>query len=475
MPRTAVVILAAGKGTRLRSERPKVLFPLCGRPMLTYVLQTAAALEPAETVVVISPDADDVAALCEGWPATTTVVQERQLGTGHAVLQARQRLERFGGDLVILSGDTPLLGDETARALLEAHRREGAALTCLTMTPPDPAGYGRIKRDGDGRMVGIVEERDAGEAEQALTEVNGGIYCADPAVLFPALEELRPDNVQGEYYLTDVVGAVVAKGLTVVGHRAPRWPEALGINSRAELAQVTRFMRERINARHMEAGVTFIDPGAAYVDDTVAIGPDTVIHPQVHLWGETTLGRACELWPGVHIIDSRLGDEVLVKDSSLITDSEVGSQVQIGPCAHLRPEVILRDGVKIGNFVELKKTEMGAGSKANHLAYIGDATVGEGANIGAGTITCNYDGIQKHRTIIEDGAFIGSDTQLVAPVRVGRGAIVAAGSTVTEDVPPYALAISRVPQINKEGWAHKHWAKRDELKAKTKKSPQEED
>jgi len=261
MPRTAVVILAAGKGTRLRSERPKVLFPLCGRPMLTYVLQTAAALEPAETVVVISPDADDVAALCEGWPATTTVVQERQLGTGHAVLQARQRLERFGGDLVILSGDTPLLGDETARALLEAHRREGAALTCLTMTPPDPAGYGRIKRDGNGRMVGIVEERDAGEAEQALTEVNGGIYCADPAVLFPALEELRPDNVQGEYYLTDVVGAVVAKGLTVVGHRAPRWPEALGINSRAELAQVTRFMRERINARHMEAGVTFIDPG----------------------------------------------------------------------------------------------------------------------------------------------------------------------------------------------------------------------
>lgn len=475
MPRTAVVILAAGKGTRMRSERPKVLHPLCGRPMLAYVLETAAALEPAETVVVVGPEADETAALCEGWPGASTVVQDHQLGTGHATLQVRQRLERFGGDLVILSGDTPLLRAETAQALLAAHRQEGAALTCLTMTPPDPTGYGRIVRDGDGAMVGIVEERDAKEPERAIGEVNGGIYCADPKVLFPALEELRPDNVQGEYYLTDLASAVAAKGLTVVGHRAAEWREALGVNSRADLARVTRLMRERINARHMEAGVTFIDPEAVYVDDTVVIGQDTVIHPQVHLWGETTVGRACELWPGAHIIDSRLGDEVLVKDSSLITDSEVGSRVQIGPCAHLRPEVILRDGVKIGNFVELKKSEMGPGSKANHLAYIGDTTVGERANIGAGTITCNYDGIQKHRTIIEDEAFIGSDTQLVAPVRVGRGAIVAAGTTVTEDVPPYALALSRTPQVNKEEWAHKHWAMRDELKARATESDDEED
>lgn len=475
MPRTAVVILAAGKGTRMLSERPKVLHPLCGRPMLAYVLQTAAALEPAETVVVIGPEADETVALCEGLPEVRTVVQDQQLGTGHAVLQVRRRLESFDGDLVILSGDTPLLRPETARALLAAHRREGAALTCLTMTPPDPAGYGRVLRDGDGTMVGIVEERDASEAERAIAEVNGGIYCADPRVLFPALEELRPDNVQGEYYLTDLAGAVAAKGLPLVGHRAAEWREALGINSRVELARVARLMRERINARHMEAGVTFIDPEASYVDDMVVIGQDTVIHPQVHLWGETTVGRACELWPGAHIIDTQLGDEVLVKDGSLITDSEVGSRVQIGPCAHLRPEVILRDGVKVGNFVELKKSEMGPGSKANHLAYIGDTTVGERANIGAGTITCNYDGIQKHRTIIEDEVFIGSDTQLVAPVRIGRGAIVGAGTTVTDDVPPYALALSRAPQINKEEWAHKHWAQRDKLKVMGAGPAEEED
>ncbi len=450
----------------MRSAVPKVLHPICGRPMLDYVLETAAALEPTATVVVIGSEAEAVSALCEARAGVRTVVQAEQLGTGHAALQARPALESFEGDLVILSGDTPLVAAATVRSLLERHRREGAALTCLTISPPEAAGYGRVLRDGDGRMVGIVEERDASEAERALGEVNGGLYCADPSFLFPALEDLAPDNVQGEYYLTDVVGAAAAKGLRLVGHPASDWREALGINSRAELAQVTRLMRERINARHMDAGVTFIDPEAAYIDDEVTIGADTVVHPQVHLWGATTVGRGCELWPGVHVIHSRLGDQVLVRDSSLITDSEVGSRVQIGPCAHLRPEVILRDGVKIGNFVELKKSEMGPGAKANHLAYIGDSIVGERANIGAGTITCNYDGIQKHQTIIEDEVFIGSDTQLVAPVRVGRGSIVGAGTTVTRDVPPYSLALSRADQIIKEEWAHKHWARRDELKAR---------
>jgi bifunctional UDP-N-acetylglucosamine pyrophosphorylase/glucosamine-1-phosphate N-acetyltransferase len=439
--------------------------------MLEYVLQTAAALEPAHTVVVIGREADQVADICSGWPATETVVQDPPLGTGHAAQQARQRLEGFQGDILILSGDTPLICPETLRQMVAAHRREASALTCLTIEPPEPGAYGRILRDEAGHVVGIVEDSDATEGQKAIGEVNGGIYLADPEVLFPALEELRPDNVQGEYYLTDVVSAVAAKGLKVLGFRVSDWKEVLGVNSRSELAQVTRIMQQRINGRHMEAGVTFIDPEAAYIHDTVSIGTDTVIHPQVHLWGQTTIGRGCELWPGVHIIDSRLGDEVLVKDGSLITQSDVGSRVQIGPCAHLRPEVILHDGVKIGNFVELKKSEMGPGSKANHLAYIGDATVGARANIGAGTITCNYDGIQKHRTIIEDEAFIGSDTQLVAPVRVGRGAIVAAGTTVTEDVPPYSLALSRVPQLNKEDWAHKHWAKRQELK----KTEEEED
>jgi bifunctional UDP-N-acetylglucosamine pyrophosphorylase/glucosamine-1-phosphate N-acetyltransferase len=441
--------------------------------MLAYILETASAAEPAETVVVVGSEAHGVTEICRGRPSTSTVVQEAQLGTGHAAMQARQALEHFDGDVLILSGDTPLIRASTALELLARHRSEGAILTCLTMTPPDPSGYGRIIRNDSGQIARIVEERDAEEAELALGEVNGGIYCADPSVLFPALEELKPDNVQGEYYLTDVVGMVAEKGLKVAGYAVPDWQEALGINSRAELAALTRLMRQRINARHMEAGVTFIDPEAAYIDHQVTIGPDTVIHPQVHLWGDTAVGRGCELWPGAHVINSRLGDEVLVKDSSLVTESDVGSRVQIGPCAHLRPEVVLGDGVKIGNFVEIKKSELGPGSKANHLTYIGDTSVGAGANIGAGTITCNYDGIQKHRTIIEDEVFIGSDVQLVAPVRVGRGAIVGAGTTVTKDVPAYSLALSRPEQINKEDWAHQYWAKRDEIKAE--KKGQEED
>lgn len=453
----------------MRSALPKVLHPVCGRPMLAYVLEAASVLEPSETVVVVGPGAGEVERLAEGWPATSTVLQEEQLGTGHAVMQARKKLEQHGGQVVILSGDTPLVRASTVQELVAVHRKKKAALTCLTMTPPDPRGYGRLARDGKGRVLGIVEESDAGAEELSIGEVNGGVYCAEAEVIFPALAELKADNAQGEYYLTDVVGAMASKGLKVLGHQAGEWRDVLGVNSRSELAQVTRIMRGRINARHMEAGVTFIDPESAYVDSTVVIGPDTVVHPQVHLWGETRIGEACELWPGAHVIDSSLGDEVLVRDGCLIASSDIGSRVQLGPYAHLRPEVVLHDGVKVGNFVELKKSEMGPGAKANHLSYIGDATVGAGANIGAGTITCNYDGIQKFRTIIEDEAFIGSDTQLVAPVRVGRGAIVGAGTTVVKDVPPYSLALSRAEQLNKEDWALKHWAKRDELKAKKKR------
>jgi bifunctional UDP-N-acetylglucosamine pyrophosphorylase/glucosamine-1-phosphate N-acetyltransferase len=464
----AAVLLAAGKGTRMRSALPKVLHAVCGRPMVHHVTACAIQAGAEHVYPVIGHGAGQVAEhLGSAFPGApvTPVVQEEQLGTGHAVLTCRSHLKGYTGAVLILSGDVPLVTPDLVAGLMAAHREAGGGLTVLTVELDNPTGYGRILRDGVGEPAGIVEEKDATPAQRAVREINTGIYVADGRLLFGLLPQVSRDNAQGEYYLTDVVGLALKEGLPV---HLYRWhdPEAvLGVNSRADLARVEAVMRRRIAAALMAGGTTLIDPERTYVDVGVTVGPDTVIHPGVTLQGATVIGAGCTVYPGVRIVDSRVGDGVTVKDGSLLTEARLDGDNSVGPMAHLRPGTHLMRGARVGNFVETKKAVIGEGSKVNHLSYVGDAEVGAGVNIGAGTITCNYDGTHKHRTVIGDGAFIGSDTQLVAPVTVGAGAVVAAGSTVTGDVPGGALAITRVPQRNVEGWVERWKAKKGQKSA----------
>jgi bifunctional UDP-N-acetylglucosamine pyrophosphorylase/glucosamine-1-phosphate N-acetyltransferase len=448
-----ILVLAAGKGTRMKSARPKVLHRVAGRPMIEYVLGAAGALAPATCTLVVGHGADQVRqALGSAYPDLRFVVQEPQLGTGHAVLQAASLFAGARGTLLLLSGDVPLLSAETLRALVAQHEAAGAAATLVTAVVADPTGYGRVVRDGD-TVVRIVEHRDATATERRICEVNSGIYAFDLEPLFPALGQVGADNAQREYYLPDLV-ALYRRDGRVVGALSVRCPEEiLGINSRAELAALSRRVYQERNDRLMSSGVTMEDPGTTYVDAEVEVGPDTTIHPGVFLEGRTRVGAGCVIHAGVRIVDSVLDDGVTVLDHCLLTGARLAEGVQVGPFAHIRPDTEIGRGARIGNFVELKKTRFGEGSKANHLAYLGDATIGDRVNVGAGTITCNFDGVQKHRTVIEDGAFIGSDTQLIAPVRVGRNAYVAAGSSITKDVPAESLAIARGRQEIKEGWA----------------------
>jgi bifunctional UDP-N-acetylglucosamine pyrophosphorylase / glucosamine-1-phosphate N-acetyltransferase len=449
---THVLVLAAGKGTRMKSARPKVLHCVAGLPMIEHVLRAAAALDAASTTLVVGHQADHLRASLEKRPGLQFAVQVPQLGTAHAVQQAEPLLGRTEGTMVLLSGDVPQLRPATLTRLLKAHEDANAATTVLTAVVPRSTGYGRIVRSG-GRIARIVEERDASAAEREIREINSGIYAFDLAPLFPALRQIAAANAQGEYYLTDLVTIYRERGLLVETVQVDDPDEIRGINSRADLAEVSAIVRKNRNDDLMAAGVTLEDPATTYVGADVEVGPDTILHPGVSLEGRTRVGAGCEIHSGVRIVDSTLGDRVIVLNFCLITGSEVAAGVSIGPFAHLRPESRVGQGARIGNFVELKKTVLGAGSKANHLAYLGDATIGEGVNVGAGTITCNYDGERKHQTVIEDGAFIGSDTQLVAPVRVGRGAYVAAGSSITSDVPEGALGVARARQVNKPGWA----------------------
>ena len=445
-----VVILAAGKGTRMRSERSKVLHRLAGRPLVDYVMGAAARVDPATVTVVVGHQADSVRDALKG--RCGFVTQEPQIGTGHALLQAEAALEGATGDLLLLSGDVPLLSGETLSRLVERHRGTSAAATVLTARMADPHGYGRIVRDG-GAIARIVEHRDASEAERAIDEINSGIYVFDLAPLFDALRQIGSSNAQGEYYLPDLVALYRGRGLTVETMTLPNADEIRGVNSRSELAALSRDERRRTCEKLMAAGVTIEDPAATYIDSTVEIAPDAIIHPNVYLEGATRIGARSEIHSGSRLVNAVIADDVLVRNHCVIVDSSVEAKATIGPFAHLRPESSIGPGAHVGNFVELKKTTMGEGAKANHLAYLGDATIGKSVNVGAGTITCNYDGEKKHQTVVEDGAFIGSDTQLVAPVRVGKGAYVAAGSSIVEDVPAGALAIARGRQVNKEGWA----------------------
>jgi bifunctional UDP-N-acetylglucosamine pyrophosphorylase/glucosamine-1-phosphate N-acetyltransferase len=454
----AAVILAAGQGTRMKSQLPKVLHEVAGQPLLAHVIKSAGMLGAEPIVVVIGHGADRVRAACAA-PGVSFALQAEQLGTGHALQCAAPALAGFTGDLLLLCGDVPLLRGETLLSLLEHHRAEQATVTVLTAILANPHGYGRIIR-GAGGVEKIVEEKDATPAERAVGEINTGIYLFAAPRVFDLLAGLTTDNAQGEYYLTDVIAAARAAGERVAALAAAEAEESMGINDRVQLATAAAALRARINAAHMRAGVTLIDPAATYIDPEVCIGADSVLHPGVHLRGRTVIGRDCVLEPGVIIADCTLADRVHVKAGSVLTEASVGADTDIGPMAHLRPGTVLAGHNKIGNFVETKKASIGSGSKASHLTYLGDAQIGAEVNIGCGTITCNYDGVNKHVTVIEDEVFVGSDVQLVAPVRVGRGSLIGAGSTITKDVPADALAISRAEQKTIEGWAARQRAKK---------------
>ena len=448
-----VVILAAGKGTRMKSSRPKVLHALAGRSLIEHVLRTVDGLRADSVTVVVGHGGDEVRGSLASRPSVQFAVQSPQLGTGHALLQAESALTGQSGTVLLLYADVPLLQTATLARLIEHHRSSKSAATVLTMDLAEPYGYGRIVRDPAGRVQRIVEERDASGLERTITEVNSGIYCFTLAPLFESLHQLATDNAQGEYYLTDLVAQYRQRNLKVETMTVESATELRGVNSRVDLAELARVLRDRKNNALLLGGVTLEDPPSTFVDADVIVGADTVIGPGVLLEGSTSIGERCRIHAGCRLTDTHVGDDVTILDHCVLTDSRIDTGARIGPFAHLRPASEVGEGAHVGNFVELKKTSLGRGSKANHLAYLGDSTIGAGVNVGAGTITCNYDGVKKHPTIIEDGAFIGSDSQLIAPVRIGAGAYVAAGSSITKDVPADSLAMSRVRQENKIGWA----------------------
>lgn len=449
-----VVVLAAGKGTRMKSQVPKVLHKIGGLTIIERVLRTASALQPKSINIVVGHGADEVRRALSKRPSLQFVTQEQQLGTGHALLQTRPNLEGKTGTVVLLSGDVPLLTPKSLNALLETHRDAAAAATVITANLTRPFGYGRIVRT-NGKISKIVEERDTTSAQKAITEINSGIYAFDLEPLFAALDSIGTANKQREYYLPDLVAIYRKQKRAVTTWTVERADEIRGINSRTELAEVTSMVRQQKNEELMAAGVTLIDPATTYVDADVVVGPDTVIYPCVFLEGSTKIGAACEIHSGTRIANSTIGDRVCVRNHTVVTDSTVESGAFLGPFAHIRPGSTVGEDAHVGNFVELKKTDLGKGAKANHLAYLGDSTIGEKTNVGAGTITCNYDGEKKHQTVIGAGVFVGSNSTLIAPVTLADGSYIAAGSAVTTDVPAGALAIARSRQENKEGWVER--------------------
>ena len=455
-PTLAAVVLCAGKGTRMKSDRAKVLHPILGRPLAWYPISTAYEVGATQVVAVVGHQGDEVkAALTSGFSGFPLQfsVQAQQRGTGDAVAAARSALTGFSGAVLILYGDVPLLTAETIRRLTDAYNPSRGPLAMISCRLADPTGYGRVLRDANGKVTGIVEQKDATDAQRRITEVNAGIYVVDAKFLWGALEKLTPQNAQGELYLTDIVSQAAAVGEVAVVE-APA-EETAGVNDRVELAQRAEVIRARINTRHMKLGVTLQHPASTFIDAGVEIGPETTIGPNVSIQGDCEIGANAFIGQGAVLVHTTVGDGAEVKPYSVLEEAVVGPKCHVGPFARLRPGSVLDEGVHVGNFVETKKAHLRKGVKAGHLAYLGDADIGAGSNIGAGTITCNYDGVAKHETVLGAGVFVGSDTQLVAPVKVGDGAFIAAGSTITEDVPAGALALSRTPQQVKEGWAER--------------------
>ncbi len=457
MKRMAIV-LAAGKGKRMKSKLYKVLHPVCGKPMVGHVVDTVRRTNSERTVVIVGHGAEDVKAYLGD--QAEYVLQEQQLGTGHAVRQAEELLGKEEGTTILICGDTPLVRAETIEAMIAMHESEGAAATILTAIPEDPTGLGRIIRGEDGGVLRIVEQKDCTPEEAAVNEINTGTYCFDNRKLFDALSKVTNENAQGEYYITDVIGILRGEGEKIAAYATQDLTESIGVNDRVVLSQAEAAMRERIVREHMLGGVTVIDPSSTYIGADVTIGSDTVLLPGTVLTGRTVIGEDCKIGPNSEIENAEIGDGTSVAHS-VVRDSKVGDHVSVGPFAHLRPGASLADGVKIGNFVEVKNAEIGQDSKVSHLSYVGDAKVGSRVNIGCGAITVNYDGFNKSLTEIEDDAFVGSNVNLIAPVHVGKGAYVVAGSTITKQVPEGDLAIGRARQENKPGYA-------DKIKARAK-------
>ena len=448
-----VLIMAAGLGTRMKSNRAKVLHEIGGAPLIAYVVRAAQALDPRAIITIVGHQAEEVerAVLAEVGELASFVVQEKQRGTGDAVESARAVLENSDSLVLVLSGDVPMIRVETLQNLIKNHNNTGAACSILSVRLENPTGYGRIIRDNNGEFRKIVEQRDATEEERQVREINSGIYCFEAKDLYAALRKVEPKNDQGEYYLTDVPEIILASGGAVSVYLIHDPREVSGVNTRAELAEFENLVRRSAIRRLMiESGVTFIDPSHAYVSAEAQIGRDTVIHPNVTIEGKSVIGEGCVIRAGARITNSRVGDNVTVKDHSVIVDSQIESNCSVGPFAHLRMNALLEEKATVGNFVEVKKSRLKRGTKAMHLSYLGDATIGERTNIGAGTVTCNYDGVNKHETIIEDDVKIGSDTMLVAPVRVGARSMTGAGSVVTKDVPPDSLVAGVPAEVKKK-------------------------
>jgi len=449
----ATIILAAGKGTRMKSEMVKVLHPILGLPMLSYPIAVSLnGIKADKTIVVVGYQADQIREKFKN-PEIQFVLQEEQLGTGHAALQAIPFLKTFTGTALILCGDVPLVNASTLRTFIAAFEESQSILSVLTTLVDNPIGYGRILRSPEGWLEKIVEEKDASEKERSIREINTGIYCVRAPFLVEGLREIGKDNAQGEYYLTDLVEIAKKKGLRCSAHVVSDPVEVMGINTRVDLAVANEVLRQAKLKDLMLSGVTLVDPKTTYVDQGVEVGKDTILYPNCHLQGKTKIGERCLIEPNAKVSDSIVGNDVTIRSNSVITESKIEEMASIGPFSHLRPLSEVRTKAKIGNFVEVKKSVIGRGSKANHLTYIGDSIVGEKVNIGAGTITCNYDGFEKYPTIIGDEVFVGSNVELVAPVKVGNGATIGAGSTITKDVPEGALAISRTKQKNIRGWS----------------------
>ena len=456
---TAAIVLAAGAGTRMKSKKPKVAHEVLGKPLVRWVVDAAREAGVERVVSVVGHAREQVAPLVEG--DTEIVVQEQQNGTAGAVAVCADALADFDGSLVVLSGDCPLISSETIAALVKAREDADAAVVVLSMELENPFGYGRIIRGEDGSVVRIVEQKDATPEEAAVCECNSGFYCFDAKALFAALSKVSSDNAQGEFYLTDVLEICRNEGRVVTALTAQDPTECLGVNSRAQLAQAASVMRDRINARHLAAGVTMWDPSSVWIGPDVRIGRDVELLPQVILMGSTSIGEDSVVGPNTRLTDTTVGRGCVI-DETVAVEAVVDDGATCGPRAYLRPAAHLCEGAKAGTHVEIKKSTIGAGSKVPHLSYVGDATIGEGVNLGAGTITCNYDGAKKWPTVIGDDVFVGSSTMLVAPVSIGAGSLIGAGSVITEDVSPDALALGRARQVEIEGWAEENRRKRAE-------------
>lgn len=455
------IVLAAGQGKRMKSKTYKVLHRVCGKPMVEHVLTTLQDAGVERNYVIIGHGAQAVRE--QLGERVEYVMQDEQLGTGHAVLQAAPLLANQEGTTVVICGDTPLIQAETIQRMIEEHERNAAAATIMTANIDDPTGYGRIIRDANGHVARIVEQKDCTAEEAAVREINAGTYVFDNHKLFAALAQVTNHNAQGEYYLTDVFRILSDVQEKIIAHQVDDIAETIGVNDRVALAEAERCMRERINRQHLLNGVTIVDPANTYIDSDVVIGRDTTILPGTILRGKTVIGEDCIIGPQAEIIDSQIGHDVIIR-YAVLDQAEVGERTTVGPYAYLRPGAKIGRDAKIGDFVEIKNSQIGNGSKVPHLSYVGDADVGANVNIGCGVITANYDGINKNRTEIKDGAFIGSNSNLIAPLTIGEGAYVVAGSTITQDVPDDAMAVARERQLNKPGYAS-----RIKARMKTKK------